>query len=93
MADRASSYKYIDNNDTYQVKSGRGRLRRLTFSTPVSGSTVTVYDETGIGTAKIIAIVTNTTDVKPYFLDYNIIFHTGLKIVTSGDDKITVSYE
>lgn len=92
MADRASQYQYINSATTTQVKSGRGRLRRIVFNKPIASSTVTIYDETS-GTSKVIGLITNTSDVKPYFLDFNIIFGTGLKIVTSAADFITVVYE
>jgi hypothetical protein len=92
MADRASQYAYIAGAATTQVKSGRGRLRRIVFNKPVSASTVKLIDGTS-GTTANVATITNTTDVKPYFLDYNMIFMNGLRIVTSGADDITVVYE
>jgi hypothetical protein len=92
MADRASQYYRIAGAATTQVKTGRGRLRRIVFNKPVASSTVTLIDNT-TGTTANIGVITNTTDVKPYFLDYNMIFMTGLRIVTSGADDITVVYE
>lgn len=92
MADRASQYAYITSATTTQVKTGRTRLRRLVFSTPVASSTVKIIDGTS-GTTANVATVTNTTDVKPYYLDYNLILNNGLRIVTSGADLLTVVYE
>lgn len=94
MPARAESnqYTYISSATTTQVKSGRGVLKRIVFNTPVASSTVTIYDETS-GTSVIIGLVTNTTEVKPYRLDYDVKFTTGLKIVTSGADKITVVWQ
>lgn len=92
MSDRASQYFKTAGAATTQIKTGRGRLRRLTFNTPVASSTVKLIDGTS-GTTANIGTVTNTTDVKPYFLDFNIIFMNGLRIVTSGADDITISYE
>lgn len=84
--------KYIAGAATYQVKTGRGRLRRITFNTPVASSTVKLIDNTS-GSTVNIGTITNTTDVKPYYLDYNIVFHAGLRIITSGADDITVAYD
>jgi hypothetical protein len=92
MADRASQYAYIAGAATTQVKSGRGRLRRIVFNKPIASSTVKLIDGTA-GTTANVATITNTSDVKPYFLDYNMIFMNGLRIVTSGADDITVVYE
>ena len=92
MSDRASQYKYIAGAATTQVKIGRGRLRRITLNKPVASSTITLIDGTS-GTTANMGIITNTTDVKPYELQYNTIFMNGLRIVTSGADDITVVYE
>lgn len=89
----ASQYAYIAGAATTQVKNGRGRLRGITFGTPVASATVTIYDEITSGTTRILALITNTTDVKPYALPFDVPFDTGLKIVTSGADKITVAYD
>jgi hypothetical protein len=92
MADRASQYYYIAGAATTQVKTGRGRLRRIVLNKPVASSTIKIIDGTS-GTTANVATITNTSDVKPYFLDYNKIFMNGLRIVTSGADDITVIYE
>jgi hypothetical protein len=92
MADRASQFKPIAGAATTQVKTGRGRLRRIVFNTPVASSTVKLIDGTS-GTTANMGTITNTTDVKPYYLDYNLIFMHGLRLVTSGADDITVVYE
>jgi hypothetical protein len=92
MADRASQYYYIAGAATTQVKTGRGRLRRIVLNKPVASSTIKIIDGTA-GTTANVATITNTSDVKPYFLDYNKIFMNGLRIVTSGADDITVIYE
>ena len=94
MALRSSSYEgtYISSATTTQIKYGRGVLRRVTFSKPISGSTVTIYDEVA-GTTEIIALITNTADVKPYSLEFDLRFSTGLKVVTSGADFVTIVWE
>jgi hypothetical protein len=92
MTDRASQYFYIAGANTYQVKQGRARLRRLVFNTPVASSTVKIIDGLA-GTTANVATITNTTDVKPYSLELNVIVMNGLRIITSGADDITVVYE
>lgn len=92
MADRASQYKYIAGAATTQVKTGRGRLRRIVLNKPVASATISLIDGTS-GTTANLGIITNTSDVKPYYLDFNLIFMNGLRIVTSGADDITVVYE
>jgi hypothetical protein len=84
--------KYIAGAATTQVKTGRGRLRRIVLNKPVASSTIGLIDGTA-GTTVNIGTITNTTDVKPYYLEYNIEFHAGLRIVTSGADDITVVYD
>jgi hypothetical protein len=92
MADRASQFQRITTAATTQVKTGRGRLRRIVNNTPQATSTITLIDGTS-GTTANIGVITNTADVKPYYVDYNLIFMHGLRIVTSDTDDITVVYE
>ena len=87
-----ASYNYISSATTTQVKSGPGFLRRIVLGTPVASSTISIIDNTS-GTTVNIDLITNTTDVKPYVLEYNVRFSTGLRIITSGADKITVVYD
>lgn len=83
---------YITSATTTPVKVGNGRLLSIIFNKPVSASTVTLQDGDGT-TNTTFAIVTNTSDVKPYSLPYNVKFTRGLRIITSGADDITVVYE
>jgi len=85
-------YAYITSNTTTQVKNGPGTLKRLVINTPVASSTISLIDGRS-GTTANIGIITNTTDVKPYVLEFNLRFAQGLRIVTSGDDDITVVFE
>ena len=91
-SEAGSRWVHIAGAATTQVKVGRGRLRRLVFNKPVASATVKVIDNT-TGTTANMGTVTNTTDVKPYVLEYNAIFFDGLRIVTSGADDITVVYD
>lgn len=82
----------ITTNTTTQVKGGNGVLKAIVLNKPVASSTITIYDNTGSDTSVPIGIITNTTDVKPYEMLYDLKFSTGLKIVTSGADNLTVVY-
>ncbi|UOF81786.1 pol-like polyprotein [Caudoviricetes sp.] len=89
--DRRNRYSNITSAATNTVKSGAGVLWRVTVNKPVASSTITIYDNTAASSTKI-ATITNTVDVKPYYLDYGIRFETGLTIVTSDADDVTVTY-
>ena len=95
MATRANHFTKtrIAAATTTQVKSGPGVFKRIVLGKPIASSTITIYNETAAGTTDVIDIITNTTDVKPYFLDYDVRFTNGLKIVTSAADYITVVWE
>lgn len=88
----ALSYTYITSATTTQVKSGKGILHKIVLNKPVASSTIKLIDNT-TGTTANIAIITNTSDVKPYELIYDCRFSTGLRIVTSGADDITVIWQ
>lgn len=91
MADRRERYANITSAATNTVKATAGMLWRVTVNKPVASSTITIYDNTGASGTKI-ATITNTTDAKPFYLDFGLRFETGLTIVTSGADDITVIY-
>lgn len=86
------SYEYISSATTTQVKTGAGILHKIVVNAPVASSTIGIIDNT-TGTTVNIGEITNTTDVKPYELIYDCRFATGLRIVTSGADDITVVYQ
>lgn len=88
---RRERVSHIAGAATNTVKSGPGTLWRITLNKPAALSTVTIYDNTA-GSGTVIGIITNTTDVKPYFLDYGLRFETGLTIVTSGADDLSVVF-
>lgn len=88
----ALTYNYITTATTTQVKTGSGYLHKIVLNKPVASSTIKLIDNTS-GTTANIGIITNTTDVKPYELVYDVRFTTGLRIVTDGTDDITVIYQ
>jgi len=92
MRSDGKAFKNITSATTTQVKVGNGRLVKIVLNKPVASSTVTITDDDGT-TSVALGIITNTTDVKPYWVEYDLKFKNGLKIVTSGADNITVVYE
>lgn len=89
--DRRKRYSYIAAAGTNTIKSVPGTLFYIVVGTPVASSTITIYDNTA-GSGTVLATITNTTDVKPYFLEVEARFETGLTVVTSGNDKVTLVY-
>ena len=92
-ADRASQYYHITTAGTYQIKTGRGRLRRIVINTPVANDTVKIIDGTSGTTANIATITEGASVSGPVEIDYNVIFMNGLRIITDGNDDITVVFE
>lgn len=76
---------------TTTVKTGSGTLVRITINNKVANGVITVYDNTAasgtkIGTITNPAELLDNTDV----LEYGVAFSTGLTVVTSAADDITV---
>ena len=92
-ADWGSSFLNIAGAATTAVKSGAGILIAITFNKLVASGVVTIYDNTAASGTKI-GTVTNpavllTTQLN---LSYGLRFATGLTIVTSAADDLTVIY-
>lgn len=85
-------YTHIASATTTQVKSGPGTLVAIILNKPIASSTISLIDNTA-GSTVNLGVITNTTDVKPYALAYNLHFVTGLRIITSGADDITVVWK
>jgi hypothetical protein len=88
----ALSKAYISSATTTQVKSGSGILHKIVLNTPVSTGTVSLIDNTA-GSTVNIGIITSTADVKPFVMEYNCRFSTGLRIITTQAQDITVIYQ
>lgn len=82
----------ITTATTTQVKTGPGRLVRIVINTPVSTGTIGILDNTS-GTTVTIGTITSTTDLKPFYIDFDVKFSLGLRIVTTQTQDITVVYE
>lgn len=89
------NYTPITTDTTTVVKSSRGVLHSVVINTPVASSVITLYDNTvGSGT-KIGTITLPATLLTegPYYALYDVVFTTGLTIVTAtGASDITVSW-
>lgn len=84
---------HVSSATTTTAKSGAGVLGTIIVNKANSLSTVTVYDNTA-GSGTIIALMTHplTLLASQYSLTFNCKFSTGLTIVTSSNDDITVTY-
>jgi signal recognition particle receptor subunit beta len=88
----ALAYNHITTATTTQVKSGSGICHKIVIGTPVSTGTVTVIDNTS-GSSPVVAIITSTADLKPYEIELNARFSTGLRVTTTQSQDITVIYQ
>lgn len=94
MSKRTDAYSStrITTATTTQVKSGPGVLKRIVVNTPVSAGSIGLIDGTS-GTTVTIGAIVSTADLKPYFVDFDVRFSTGLRIVTAQAQDITVVWE
>ena len=89
-----SSSQNITAATTTTVKSGSGILRSIIFNKPVILGITTIYDNTAASGNKI-GTITNPAALlqQQMVVPYNVRFQTGLTIVTSTADDITVCFE
>lgn len=88
------TFSNITSATTTTVKSGKGNLHAIIINTPVASGTITMFDNTA-GSGTKIATITNPVSLLgmgPISAVYDIAFATGLTIVTTGAQDITVSY-
>lgn len=82
----------ITTATTTQVKTGPCILKRIVFNVPVSTGTVTLCDATA-GTTSTHGVITSTADLKPFVLELGYRFSTGLRVVTTQAQDITLVWE
>ena len=88
-----AKYLNIASATTTTVKSGPGALVAIIVNKAVASSTITIYDNTAGSGTKIGTITNPGTLLKnQYDQPYLCQFATGLTIVTSGADDITVIF-
>lgn len=89
------SFQGITTATTTTVKSGSGTLRSLIINTLAASATITIYDNTA-GSGTKIATITNPATLLaegPISVTYEALFSTGLTLVTTGVQDITVIYK
>lgn len=91
MADKAQ-FTNITTATTTTVKSGSGTLVRLVVNKATTTGTITIYDNTAGSGTKIGTITFGAALLSdpPIVADYGCRFSTGLTIVTTGTNDITV---
>lgn len=97
MSDRRADYGRATNittATTTTVKSGPGVLISLVINKAIASSTYTIYDNTAASGTKIGTVTLPATlTANQFTLPYLIQFSTGLTIVTSSTDDITVVFK
>jgi hypothetical protein len=90
-----NKFRNIAGAGTTTVKSGRGVLRGITVDKAVLSGVITIYDSLSAAGTKIATITHPGTLLQnQYDLNYfNAEFGTGLTVVTSAADDITLIYE
>jgi hypothetical protein len=88
---QVGTYVNITTATTTTVKSGSGFLYSIVLNKGTATDTVTLYDNTAGSGTKIGTIVFPTAQPCTAIW-YSLEFTTGLTIVTSGSDDITVVY-
>lgn len=88
-----NSFRNIAGAATTVVKSGAGVLVGIVISRPISLGVITIYDNTAASGTKI-ATMTNPLALlqQQASLDFGLTFATGLTVVTSAADDLTVIY-
>lgn len=86
------SYANIATATTTVVRNGKGVLKGIVVNKAVATGAITIYDNTAASGAKIATITSPATLIHSQIsLDYGeVAFTTGLTIVTSQADDITV---
>lgn len=90
-----AKFANISSATTTAIKSGRGVLYGIVNNNAVANGVITVYNNTA-GSGARIATITNpaTLTNNQYSLNYQRAeFTTGLTVVTSAADNITVIYD
>ena len=89
-----NNYRNIVGASTTVVKTGSGILQSIICNKAIALSTTTIYDNTA-GSGTKIGTITQPISVllSQFVQNFNCGFTTGLTIVTSAADDITVVYQ
>lgn len=89
MFNEVYEYAYISSATTTQVKTGPGKLHLIVVGETAAGSIKIIDDVTGS--------TTNLGELKISIAEgeylFDVAFKVGLRIITAGASKITVSYK
>jgi hypothetical protein len=90
----AFNYTNVLTATTTVVKSGSGHLKRIVINKPVALGVITIYDNTAASGTKI-ATITHAASLLTgeLSIEYDVRFTTGLTIVTSSTDDITIVWK
>ena len=84
-------YANITSKTTTLVKSGQGYLHSITINNPIATGTIEIDD--ALTHTNPFGTITIPASPQPITLIYDVIFNTGLTIVTGVENMdITVSY-
>lgn len=92
--DVGTSFLNIAGAATTVVKTGAGKLHSIIINKPVATGVITIYDNTAASGTKIGTITNPATLLQQQVvISYTTLgFSTGLTIVTSAADDLTVIY-
>lgn len=86
------NYSNITTQTTTLVKTGAGLLHSITFNKPTATGTVKINDAL-TDTTPTMGLITTPASPIPVTLIYDVVFTTGLTIVTgTANQDITISY-
>jgi hypothetical protein len=85
-----ANYTYITTGATTQVNKGRTTLEAIIVNKALTG-TITIIDGIAGSTANV-AVMTNGTTAPLGVVPFNIICGSGLRIINSATEDITVTW-
>lgn len=88
------TYRNINTATTTVLKSARGFLHRIIINSAAANGVITVYDNTSAAGTKVATITQPASVLQSQnVLEYGCYLTTGLTIVTSSTDDITVVFD
>lgn len=93
LVEQRNSYTNITTATTTTVKSGAGFLHLILINAAAALATITIYDNTSAAGTKIGTVTMPATLLaNQNTLRFDVAFTTGLTIVTTGTQDLTISY-
>ena len=88
---KGDNYTNVLTATTTTAKSGAGTLKAIIINRAIASSVITIYDNTAASGTKIATITQPAAVLQTTaFLPYDVNFSTGLTVVTSSTDDITI---